>query len=111
PLAFEFLMNFGGDKDQAMITIGEYLSFFSSTTIIFGITFELPLILTLLGIAGIIDKEFLASKRRFAIVLLAALSAVITPPDVISMLVMMGPLILLYESSIVLVGIFGQKSA
>jgi sec-independent protein translocase protein TatC len=109
PLAFSFLMAFGGETDQAMITIGDYLSFFMTTTIVFGLTFELPLILTILGIAGIIDKEFLVSKRRYAIVLLAALSAIVTPPDVMSMIIMMIPLTLLYEASIFLVGIFGQK--
>lgn len=111
PLAFSFLMAFGGETDQAMITIGDYLSFFTTTTIVFGLTFELPLILTILGIAGIIDKDFLISKRRYAIVLLAALSAIVTPPDVMSMIIMMIPLTLLYEASIILVGIFGQKPA
>ncbi len=109
PMAFHFLLNFGGEVDQAMITIGEYLSFFTTTTIVFGLTFELPLILTLLGVAGIIDKEFLVSKRRYAIVIMATMSAIITPPDVVSMFLLMVPLTILYESSVVLVGIFGQK--
>jgi sec-independent protein translocase protein TatC len=109
PAAFQFLMGFGGDTDVPMITIGEYLSFFTTTTLVFGAAFEMPLILTILGMMGVIDHKFLAEKRRYAIVLLAAMSAMFTPPDVISMVLMMLPMILLYESSVILVRIFGAK--
>ena len=57
PMAFKFLMQFGGETDVAMITIGDYLSF-TTTTLVFGFAFEMPLILTLLGMIGIIDHEF-----------------------------------------------------
>jgi len=109
PLAFDFLMSFGGEIDRPMITISEYLSFFMTTTILFGLAFELPLIFTVLSMMGLVDRQFLAKNRRYAIVLLAVLSAVITPPDILSMLLMMGPMLLLYELSILLVGIFGKK--
>jgi sec-independent protein translocase protein TatC len=110
PMAFEFLMGFGGETDKPMITISEYLSFFTTTTLVFGLAFEMPLILTILGIMGIIDADFLAGFRRYAIVLLAALSAIFTPPDVISMGLMMIPMVGLYELSIILVKVFGAKS-
>jgi len=109
PLAFKFLLSFDETSDFAMIGLNKYLSFFFTTTLVFGLTFELPLALTILGIVGIVDKKFLKEKRRYAIVGLAALSAVVTPPDVVSMLLMVAPLILLYELSIILVGIFGAK--
>lgn len=109
PLAFSFLMNFGGAIDAPMITISEYLSFFTTTTLVFGLAFEMPLVFTILGMMGIVTEEFLRSKRRYAIVLLAGLSAMITPPDVISMGLMMIPMVGLYESSIILVKVFGQK--
>jgi len=109
PMAFDFLMNFGGGVDAPMITISEYLSFFTTTTLVFGAAFEMPLVLTILGILGVIDHHFLASKRRYAIVIMAALSAFITPPDVISMFAMLVPLTLLYELSIFLVKVFGEK--
>lgn len=109
PLAFDFLMNYGSGTDQAMISIGEYLSFFMTTTLLFGAAFELPLILTILGMAGVIDKKFLKEKRRYAIVLMAVTSAFLTPPDVLSMSALMVPLLILYEISVVLVGIFGLK--
>ena len=109
PLAFDFLMNFGGGADQPMITIKEYLSFFMTTTLVFGAAFEMPLLLTVLGMIGVIDAQFLKEKRRYAIVILAALSAMFTPPDMISMILMMLPMIGLYEISVLLVSIFGQK--
>lgn len=109
PMAFEFLLNFGDGKDQALISIGEYLSFFTTTTLVFGVAFELPLILTMLGLLGIIDHHFLASKRRYAIVILALLSAFFTPPDVISQVLMLIPMVLLYELSIVAVKLSGKK--
>lgn len=111
PMAFEFLMNFGGSVDVPMITISDYISFFITTTLVFGVAFEMPLILTFLGMVGIIDARFLSEKRRYAIVLLAALSAIFTPPDVISMLLMMIPMVLLYEISVILVKILGTKPA
>lgn len=109
PFAFSFLLNFGGEVDKAMITISDYLSFFMTTTIVFGLAFELPLILTILGMVGLVTKPLLVGLRRYAIVLICILSAVITPPDVWSMLFLVFPLCLLYEISIVLVGWLGRK--
>lgn len=109
PMAFHFLMTFGGGTDQAMITIDAYLSFFTTTTLVFGLAFEMPLILLILGMMGVVNYQFLSSKRRYAIVILAAVSAVITPPDALSMIMMLIPLCLLYELSIWLVRWFAKK--
>jgi sec-independent protein translocase protein TatC len=100
PSAFKFLMTFGGGPDKPMISIAEYLSFFVMTTMMFGAAFELPLILTLMAMLGVLDSRFLRDKRRYAVVLLAVVAAVLTPPDLISMCMMLVPLLLLYESSI-----------
>ena len=105
PLAFDFLMNFGGGEDKPMITINEYLSFFTTTTLVFGAVFEMPLIFAILAMMGIVEKQMLVKFRRFAIVILAACSAIFTPPDVISMILMMIPMLLLYEISVFLVGV------
>lgn len=109
PMAFKYLLHFGGDADKPMITIDNYISFFMMTTLIFGICFELPLILVMLGLLGLIDSKFLRKKRRYAFVVLAILCAVITPPDLMSMLFLLVPLAALYEVSILLVRIFESK--
>ncbi len=110
PSAFEFLMNFGGPTDKPMITIDQYLSFFTLTTLMFGLAFELPLIIVILGMFGIVTKKFLQEKRRFAILILAVIAAVLTPPDLLSMLFMLVPLLILFEISILLVGFFEKKA-
>ncbi len=110
PVAFEFLLNFGGDVDSAMITINDYLSFFIKTTLVFGLAFELPLVLTILGMLGVVTKPLLIKFRRYALVLICLLSAFITPPDVISMVLLVLPLYGLYELSIFLVGWIRPKS-
>ena len=91
-----------------MITISEYLSFFTTTMLIFGAMFEMPLVLTILGIIGVIDKKFLREKRRYAVVILAVISAVVTPPDIMSMALLLVPMLILYEISIFTVGLFGD---
>lgn len=109
PMAFKYLLTFGGTTDTPMITISEYLSFFITTTLMFGLAFEMPLILVVLAMLGLIDAQFLRAKRRVAIMVIAILSAVITPPDAISMLSLMIPLYVLYELSIFLVLWIQQK--
>lgn len=109
PMAFEFLFNFGGSVDKPLITITEYLSFFATMILVFGASFELPLILVILGVLGLISSQTLREKRRYAIVALATVAAVITPPDILSMLMLLVPLSVLYEISIIVVRLVEGK--
>lgn len=109
PMGLQFLLTFGSESSQAMITLPEYLGFFTTMALVFGGAFELPLIIVIMGAMGIVDQKFLREKRRYAIVALATVSAVITPPDVLSMLMLLVPMTLLYEISILLVGVVVKK--
>ena len=109
PMAFKYLLTFGGTVDQPMITITEYLQFFIVTTLVFGLAFEMPLVLVIFGLIGIIDDDFLREKRRMAIMIIAVVAAVITPPDALSMLSLLVPMVILYEASILLVQILKPR--
>lgn len=100
PTAFRFLINFGDATDVPLITISEYLNFILYLLAGFGIAFQLPVLLIFLGWLGIITAQSLKAHRKYIILILSIITAIITPPDVLSMLIMLGPLWLLFELSI-----------
>ncbi len=109
PAAFQFLMEFGGTVDKPMITISQYLDFFSQTIIVFGLTFEVPVVIAFLGLLGLVSQKFLKEKRRYAIVANAVVAAIATPPDFISMILLLMPLLAMYEISVFIVGVFEKR--
>ena len=82
-----------------------------TTAFLFGLAFELPLILVVLGLVGLVSADFLRRNRRFAIVFLAIFAAILPPPDVISMVSMLIPLAGLYEIAILLVAAMEKRSS
>lgn len=80
--------------------ISEYLNLVTALLLAFGLCFQLPIVMTLLGLAGIISSKMMAEGRRYAIMAVVVLAAVVTPPDPISQLMLAIPLVLLYEISI-----------
>jgi len=109
PLGLRFLLGFQTQALTPIITIGEYLRFATRLILAFGLIFELPLVSLLLSALGLITAHTLRRFRRHAIVGVAAVSAILTPADVLTMLMMMGPLLILYEISILLVAMVGRR--
>ena len=119
PWALHFLLsyqgNVGGIQQEALPGVGNYLTFVTRFLFGFGAAFLLPILLMILERAGIVTREQLARSRRYAIVGAAAVAAVLTPPDAVSMLMLMVPLYGLYEFAILAIRIThwraGRKAA
>ena len=105
PVALTFLLGFSGDvggvMQEALPGVGNYLNFVTKFIFGFGIAFLLPVLLMLLEAAGIVTRQQLSSGRRYAIVGAFAIAAVLTPPDIVSQLLLAVPLCLLYELALI----------
>ena len=115
PWALHFLLSFqgnvGGIQQEALPGVGNYLTFVTRFLFGFGAAFLLPILLMILERAGIVTREQLAKSRRYAIVGAAAVAAVLTPPDAVSMLMLMVPLYGLYEFAILAIRITHWRAA
>jgi len=112
PFGAKFLLGYQSAHLEPMISVGKYISFCVFFIFGFGLTFELPLILALLSTLRLVNASFLTRNRRYAILLIAVVAAVVTPtPDPFNMGLMGVPLYLLFEVGVVLVKIIERKRA
>ncbi len=102
PYGFAFLVNFAEQVVTVAPKINEYVSFFTKIMIGFGIAFELPVLTFFLALLGLVDDNTLKSFFKYAIILIFVLAALLTPPDVVTQLLMAIPLIVLYGVSIII---------
>ena len=109
PIGLKFFYTQAPAGTEPTLMMSDYLSFILILILSFGIVFQLPVVSYFLGKIGLISSKFLASGRRYAVVIIAVLSAVITPPDFISQLGIGIPLYILYEISIIVVRLTGAS--
>ena len=110
PLFIQFLyLSAAASGAQATYSIYEFISFIAMLSLIFGFTFELPIIIYLLNRFGLIYKRTLTKYRRHAYVIFLILAALVTPPDIISQIIVAIPMVIFYELSVLIIKLFGKK--
>lgn len=109
PQVIAFLMSFGTAYLSPLIGIGAYFELVSRLVLAFGLVFQLPLVILFLSIIGLVKPKTLLKTWRYAIVIIFAMSALLTPPDVISQVMMAGPVLVLYWSSVLVALVVTRK--
>ena len=110
PFAFKFFMSYSTDNIVAMLSINEYLGFALKMLIAFGLIFEMPLFSFFLSRMGIVTAARMRSVRKYAVLAVFIIAAILTPPDVFSQIMMAIPMLILYEISIVVAAVFGKRT-
>lgn len=115
PIALTYLLgysgNVGGIQQEALPGVGNYLNFVTKFIFGFGVAFLLPVVLMLLERAGLVTREQLKKGRRYAIVAIVAVAAVLTPPDILSQILLAVPLYLLYEFAIIAIWVTQRRQS
>jgi len=111
PAALDFLVKRyeTGEMFTAMLKISSFMNFSLKLLLVFGLGFELPVLMVLLGRLGIVNARMLWRGFRYAVVIIAIAAAALTPPDVVTQLMLAGPLVLLYVMGMALVAVVGKR--
>ena len=109
PWGFKFFLGFASETIKPLPSMREYLSCSAKLLFAFGLVFELPLVVTFLARMGLVSIDFLKKNRKYALLLFFVGAAILTPPDVVTQIMMALPLMVLYEISIIGARIFGKK--
>lgn len=108
PYGISFLLGFGSEELKPVISIGRFVNFVTIFVLAFGVIFELPILMVFAAKIGLVTRGFFSRHRRYALLLIAIVAALLTPtPDVVNMMLMGGPLYLLYEAGIAILMIMG----
>lgn len=103
PFGIKFLLGFSSEELKPVISVGRFVNFTTIFILAFGLIFELPIFMVFMAKVGVFKRKFYEKNRRYALLLIAIISALLTPtPDIVNMSLMGGPLYLLYESGIVI---------
>lgn len=109
PIIFRFFLSFASEFIRPLPAIREYLSFTIKLLLAFGLLFQWPPMILFLARMGVVSPKTLSQNRKYAILVIFVVAAVLTPPDLVSQLLLAGPLLLMYEISIWMVRIFTPK--
>lgn len=109
PFGFKFFMSFANEYIKPLPSVKQYFAFSTKLLLAFGLVFELPVATFFLTKMGLVTDVFLRKQRKFAILLIFVAAAILTPPDVITQIMMAGPLLALYEISILVSKLAGRK--
>lgn len=109
PMVIAFMLKFGTENLLPLIGVGSYFSFVSRLCLAFGLIFELPILVLVLSVMGLVDPKMLLRTWRYAVLVIAAVAALITPPDIISQVAMAGPVLVLYIGSVLVAMVVTRK--
>ena len=110
PVGFKFFLEFGQPMDVPMITVREYFTVLFRLLLLFGASFELPVVLVLLAKVGLITHATLSAHRRTAVIAITLACAMFAPPDIMSMLMMMAPLYIFFEGAVQVIRMMEKKA-
>ncbi|MDI6754705.1 MAG: twin-arginine translocase subunit TatC [Thermodesulfobacteriota bacterium] len=109
PVVFRFFLSFASDTIRPLPAIREYLTFTIKLLLAFGLLFQWPVLVFFLSRMGVVSAQVLSRNRKFAILVIFVAAAVLTPPDIVSQLLLAGPLLAMYEGSIWMAKFCGKK--
>jgi sec-independent protein translocase protein TatC len=108
PFGITFLLGFSSEELRPVISVNQFVTFIALFILAFGIIFQLPIVMVFFARIGLLGRRFYEKNRRYAVLVMAIASAILTPtPDIVNMALMGGPLYLLYETGIIILRLFG----
>ena len=110
PMTLRFFLQYETAAIRASLSFGSYVGFLTSLLLAFGIAFELPLLVLVLARLGLVDAALLARSRKYALLIILVVAAILTPPDVVSQLLLAGPMLVLYEIGILAARLARRRS-